>query len=61
MNEHHAPDAPRAQEQETRIPAEDGGVCELDEAADQGWYDGGTGRVGEAEFVEVVDVCYAEV
>lgn len=49
-----------AQVHKGSIPAEDGGVAELEEGAEKSGYHGGVG-VGESELVEVVDMGDAEV
>lgn len=49
-----------AQEEESRVPAEDGGVGELDHGEEEGRAEGRVG-VGEGVLVEVVDVRDAEI
>ena len=56
----HAPEAAGAEEDERGVPAEDGGVAELEEGREQGGQPG-RARVRQLELVAVVDVRDAEV
>lgn len=60
MREHRTPQTARPQEHKRSIPPEDGGVRELQGGAQEEGSDG-VAAVDEAGFVEVVDVCEAEV
>lgn len=60
MRQHHGGQGAGAQEEEGRVPAEDGGVGELHDGAEEGRGEGRV-RVGEGVFVKVVDVRDAEV
>lgn len=60
MDQDYSEHTPGPDEEESGVPAEDGGVGELDERANDGRRPRRV-RMRQDEFVEVVNVCYAEV
>ena len=60
VDEHAGREGGGAEVDEAGVPAEEGGVGELEEGAEQDRDPGSVG-MGEGEFVEVVDVGYGKV